>query len=41
LAEIEAIIDGLRVCLPVFDEEQREKTIRIINGLEALKPIAI
>lgn len=39
--EIDAIIDGLKACMIVFDEQEKEETEKIIKGLEALKILAI
>jgi len=41
LAEIQAVIDALESCLLVFDEEQKVKTLKVIDALESLKLIAI
>lgn len=39
--EIDAIIDGLKACMIVFNEQEKEETEKIIKGLEALKILAI
>jgi len=39
--EIDAIIDGLKACMIVFSEQEKEETKKIIKGLEALKTLAI
>jgi len=39
--EIDAIIDGLKACMIVFSEQEKEETEKIIKGLEALKILSI
>jgi len=41
LAEIQAVIDALESCLLVFDGEQKQKTLDVIDALESLKLIAV
>jgi hypothetical protein len=41
LLEIDAIIDGLKSCMIVFNDQEKEETEKIIKGLESLKILAI